>query len=395
MTALLSVLSALLAGFAVVPLGIFALELLVGLLPARRRTRASPVRECAILIPAHDEAGSIVATLGDLKSVVPEGTHVLVVADNCSDETAALARAAKVEVAERNDPDLRGKGHALAHGRDVIAQWSHKPDVVIVLDADCRLFPGSVEALRTAASAHQAPVQAINLIEPDLSAPPLVQISGFAMVVKNLFRSRGMQRLGGAALLTGTGMAFPWPLFAAAKLATDSLVEDLTIGIELTREGHVPRLVEGAQVRSAPASMADALQQRKRWEHGFLENLRRQAIPVLMAGVRRGIIAEIFLGLHLMVPPLAFLLLFASVALAGSLALFAMGASAVPSLVLAGILATALALVAVAWLLGGRSHLSGRALALAPLYILWKIPLYLGFFTNPEREWKRTPRRKS
>ena len=29
----------------------------------------------------------------------------------------------------------------------------------------------------------------------------MVQISSFAMVVKNLFRSRGMQRLGGAALL--------------------------------------------------------------------------------------------------------------------------------------------------------------------------------------------------
>ena len=52
----------------------------------------------------------------------------------------------------------------------------------------------------------------------DLSAPPLVQISSFAMLVKNRVRSQGMVRMGGAALLTGTGMAFPWPLFADAPL---------------------------------------------------------------------------------------------------------------------------------------------------------------------------------
>src|SRR5690606_23836952 len=196
--------------------------------PSRRAQAAAPgVAQVAILIPAHDEAAGIAATLAALSNGIPPGTRVLVVADNCSDETARLAREAGAESIERHDPEARGKGYALAFGRDHLARAEGAvPGVVLVLDADCRLLPGSVTALADAASRYGVPVQAINLIEADLSAPPMVQISSFAMLVKNLYRSRGMQRLGGAALLTGTGMAFPWKLFAGADLATGSIVED-------------------------------------------------------------------------------------------------------------------------------------------------------------------------
>jgi cellulose synthase/poly-beta-1,6-N-acetylglucosamine synthase-like glycosyltransferase len=237
------------------------------------------------------------------------------------------------------------------------------------------------------------PVQAINLIEGDLSAPPMVQISSFAMVVKNLYRSRGMQRLGGAALLTGTGMAFPWKLFAGAELATGSIVEDLAFGIAMTREGHPPRLVEEAGVRSAPAGMADALAQRTRWEHGFLQTLRRQAFPLLLGGLRRGSRAETLLGLHLIVPPLALLLMLAAVALILQTAMFLLGGSLAPLIALGSLTGLALTLVALAWLVGGRPFLSTAALLRAPLYVLWKLPLYAKFLRKPEAIWTRTPRR--
>lgn len=348
----------------------------------------------AILIPAHDEASGITATLAALFASIPQGTRVLVVADNCSDATAGLARQAGAEVIERNDPEARGKGYALAFGRDHLARAEGpSPDVVLVLDADCRLLPGSAAALADAAMRCGAPVQAVNLIEADLAAPPMVQISSFAMVVKNLYRSRGMQRLGGAALLTGTGMAFPWKLFAGADLATGSIVEDLSFGIAMTREGHPPRLVEEAGVRSAPAGMADALAQRTRWEHGFLQTLRRQAFPVLIGGLRGGSRAEILLGLHLMVPPLALLLILAAGALLLQAVLALMGGSLAPLLVLGSLTALALTLVMLAWLAGGRPFLSAAALLRAPLYVLWKLPLYARFLRKPEAIWTRTPRR--
>lgn len=391
MSALATTIAAALAALAGFPLAVLSMELVAGLLPGRRDDEPGGAVTCAVLIPAHDEAAGIVAALTALREVMPEGTRVLVVADNCTDETAALARGCGVAVAERHDAALRGKGYALAFGRERLAV-DRPPEVVIVLDADCRLAPGSLEALCRSARQRQAPAQAVNLIAPDLSAPPMVQISSFAMVVKNLFRSRGMQRMGGAALLTGTGMAIPWRLFAAAELATGSIVEDLSLGIEMTRAGHAPGLVETAQVRSAPASLDVALQQRRRWEHGFLDTLRRRALPVLANGVARGSRAETLLGLHLMVPPLALLLVLAATALAACLLSTLAGGSIVPAVVLGALLALALGLVAAAWLLGGRAFLNRSALLRAPLYILWKIPIYLGFLRKPEATWTRTPR---
>ena len=394
MSALIGEASWLLAGAAGAPLAVFASEVLAGLWPARENSAATVTAHTVILIPAHDEAGGIAATLAALLESIPKGTRVLVVADNCSDATASLARQAGAEVIERHNQEARGKGYALAFGRDHLAHADGPvPDVVLVLDADCRLLPGSVAALAGAAMRLGVPVQAINLIEADLTAPPMVQISSFAMVVKNLYRSRGMQRLGGAALLTGTGMAFPWKLFADADLATGSIVEDLSLGIAMTRKGRPPRLVEAAGVRSAPADIADALAQRTRWEHGFLQTLRRQALPVLLGGLRRGSRAEILLGLHLIVPPLALLLMLAAAVLIAQAVLALLGANLAPVFVLGSLTAVVLALVIAAWLAGGRPYLSGAALLRAPFYVLWKLPVYVRFLRKPEARWTRTPRR--
>ena len=377
-----------------VPLMVFSCEVIAGLAPARQGNAALSASRVAVLIPAHDESAGIVATLMALQAVAPPGTRILVVADNCSDDTATLARAAGAEVIERHDAAARGKGYALAFGRDHLALDPPErcAEVVIVLDADCRLAPGSIEALSAAACASDAPAQAINLIAPDFSASPLVQISSFAVLVKNLYRSRGMQRLGGAALLTGTGMAFPWRHFAAAELATGALVEDLALGIALTRAGHAPRLVAAAQVRSAPAQLGDALVQRTRWEHGFLGTLRQFALPVLAAGLRRSSLAETLLGLHLLVPPLALLLLVAGLSLPVLGGIVLLGGGAMPLLLIGAMLVITLLSVFAAWLAGGRALLSGSTLLRAPLYVLWKIPVYLKFLRKPETRWQRTPR---
>lgn len=375
------------------PLGIFSAEVIAGLRPTRGTPAAASAGTVAILIPAHDEAEGIEKTLTALGDVASPATRIVVVADNCTDETASLARAAGATVVERKDPQRRGKGFALARGRDFLAEETGSPpETVIVLDADCRLAPGSIEALVAASSAHDAPAQAVNLIAPDREASPLVQISSFAVMVKNLYRSRGMQRLGGAALLTGTGMAFPWRHFAAADLATGAIVEDLSLGIALTRAGHPPRLVEDARVTSAPAQLGDALVQRTRWEHGFLATLRDRALPVLWSGIRRGSRAEIALGLHLLVPSLALLLLLGVGVLLLAAAAAALGAGLGPAALVAGALTAALTAAFLAWLGGGRTVLSAAGLIRAPLYVMWKLPLYLGFIRRPETRWQRTPR---
>jgi glycosyltransferase involved in cell wall biosynthesis len=71
---------------------------------------------------------------------------VLVVADNCTDETAVRAREAGALVVERRDEALRGKPRALDHGLAWLAERP-APDAVIFVDADCEVENGFVAAI--------------------------------------------------------------------------------------------------------------------------------------------------------------------------------------------------------------------------------------------------------
>lgn len=371
---------------------IYSLEIGTGLFGSRGKPSAShdaPAGSVAILVPAHNEGSGIAATVTGLKAVAPLDVRILVVADNCDDETAEQARTAGAEVAERSDPTLRGKGYALAFGRDALAK--SPPATVLVVDADCRLVPHSIEKL-CRITAQGIPAQAVNILVPDRSAPALVQISNFAVLVKNVLRSRGLSRIGRCALLTGTGMAFPWPVFASAPLATGDIAEDLGLGIALTRKGILTQLVIEAVVQSPAASLRDSAAQRRRWEHGFLANALRHALPTLAGGIAGGSRAMIALGLHLLVPPLALLFLVAGVTLAVLVGIGLAWSVWTPALVLAGTMLVALALTAIAWLIHGRDTLTFGALLQAPLYVAWKIPNYFRFLFKRETRWQRARR---
>lgn len=387
---LIDILTWVIAGPPTLALLIYSCELVFGL--ASERRAAGPrdhAGEAAILIPAHNEAAGIAITVTGLRRVAPEGCRILVVADNCADDTATRAVSAGAEVAERFDADRRGKGYALAFGRDVLAQ--SPPDMVIVVDADCELAPGSIEHLQRAVIGGDV-AQSANLIIPDRSAPALVQISSFAMLVKNLVRSRGLDRYGGCALLTGTGMAFPWPIFARAPLATGDIAEDLGLGIALTAEGVRIRLVTDALVRSRAASVGDSVAQRRRWEHGFLTNALRHALPTLLSGVAKGSRPMTALGLHLLVPPLALLFLIAGAAMAVLAVIGVVQQTWAPVIVLAAALTLAVVLTGVTWARYGRDTLTLGALLQAPLYVAWKIPTYLRFLFAREARWQRARR---
>jgi cellulose synthase/poly-beta-1,6-N-acetylglucosamine synthase-like glycosyltransferase len=313
-----------------------------------------------------------------------------VIAHNCSDGTAEEARAAGADVAALIDPTRRGKGYALAFGREQLA--GDPPDIVIVIDADCTIDPGTIERLAAAAAAHGSAIQACYLFRSRPGDGAVVQVSNFAMLVKNLVRQRGGSRLGAPALMTGSGMAFPWDRFAALDLATGNIVEDLAIGVELTHAGAPPAFEEWAHIWSVPSNQAGTETQRARWEGGFMATARSTALPLLARGLARGRWAEIWMGLHLMVPPLTLLLAvnFLVWIAAGLLALA--GASA-PFALASALLAAMLASVLLAWLVAGRTMLEPRMLVRLPFYILWKLALYARLARKKgEQAWVRTER---
>ncbi|MEO6118556.1 MAG: glycosyltransferase family 2 protein, partial [Methylotenera sp.] len=99
----------------------------------------------AVLIPAHNESSGIIATLNSIRSQLKSKDRLLVVADNCDDDTAAVALANGAEVIERHDTTKRGKGFALDFGIHYLSQ--NPLDVVIIIDADCILEANALKPL--------------------------------------------------------------------------------------------------------------------------------------------------------------------------------------------------------------------------------------------------------
>lgn len=388
MTALVAI---LLAPFAVLT-AFFLVEVSAGL---RRKIGAGIPPSSAsavIVVPAHDEAAVIGETLRSLAEALGPKMRVLVVADNCTDSTAALAGSAGIEVVQRQDPERRGKGFALAFAADHLRL--NPPDIFVVMDADCSTDRASLQALVDAAHASGGPAQAVNLLRPDRSASPLVQLSNFAFVLKNLVRQRGLQRLAGRVHLTGTGMAMPFELFHVSGDTRSSIVEDLALGLDLANAGHPPMLVGNAFVWSGSASEQGTLVQRRRWEGGFLSTALRQGPREAWNGLVRGKPRAILAGLDLMIAPLAlFAVLNLAALLIAALLLFAFGGSWWPVIGQFVLLALAMFAVLVAWAREGRKFITLGVLARLPLYVLWKLPMYLGLARRgTPKEWLRTGR---
>lgn len=385
----------ILAGLASLPLLVidivFATEVALGLASSGKATAASTDARIALLVPAHNEEGAVRASVEAMRAASPPGTRVLVVAHNCSDRTAEEAIAGGAQVHRLDEPDRRGKGYALAGGRDALA--ADPPQVVIVIDADCVPEPGSIATLAATALETGRAVQASYLFRPRPDASPVVQISSFAMLVKNLVRQRGAKRIGGPALLTGSGMAFPWAQFAARDLATGNIVEDLALGVELVAAGQPPLFEERAIIWSSPSNKAGTETQRARWEGGFVGTARTLGLPLLGKGLATGRWPMIWMGLHLLVLPLT-LVLVANGALFLFWALVSLlGGPVLPALISLVATGGLVGLVLAAWASAGRAMLAPGVLLRLPLYLLWKIALYARIARKREEPaWVRTER---
>lgn len=379
---------------------ILLIEALAALLPRPRRPLAAgPAPRLAMLIPAHDEAGQIEETVRALARELAPGDRMVVIADNCSDDTAARAAAAgaaaqaAVQVVERRDPSQIGKGFAISFGLRHLDP--DPPEVVILIDADCRVSPGGVATLARLAASADRPVQAEYLLGAPRDPSALVLVSALAVLLRNQVRPRGMHRLGLPCHLTGSGMAFPWKVLRDAPETGANLVEDLVMGLELALRGHPPLSCEEVQISSElPTVRAAGLGQRRRWEHGQLHTLATYTPRLLRAGVARARPALIGLGLDLMVPPLALLVMLemGMLLLNGSAAAAGI-ASGRPLALSAAALAAVAAAVGVAWLSFGRRTLPLRYALFVPAYLLWKIPLYVGLaIRGKQKKWERTAR---
>jgi cellulose synthase/poly-beta-1,6-N-acetylglucosamine synthase-like glycosyltransferase len=211
--------------------------------------------------------------------------------------------------------------------------------------------------------------------------------------VKNLVRPSGLKQLGFPSLLTGTGMAFPWSIIRSVSLASSNIVEDMQMSLDLAIAGHPTVFCPEAKVTGClPQRQQAAKSQRTRWEHGHLQTLLTQTPRLAAASVGQKRFDLFAIALDLSVPPLSLLVAIWVAAFAASLLAATFGTSLIPAVFLAVQGLLILVSIVGAWAKFGRADISGATLLSVPFYILWKIPLYMGFILKRQTKWVRTER---
>lgn len=349
------------------------------------RPRRTAGLRLAVVIPAHDEEALVARCVHSLEAcrLAPAAYEVVVVADNCSDATAARAAEAGARVIERRDESRRGKGFALRHAFDRLAAEGF--DAFAVVDADSTVAPNFVAEIAACiadgADAVQAPYGVLN---PDVSVR--TRLMKTALLAFNRLRLQGRAALGLSVGILGNGFAVTRETLAAVPWDAESVVEDLEYHLRLVRSGRRVDWAGGTEVRAdMPTGAVAARQQRARWEGGRLRMLIEHA-PALAGEVARGRWRSLEPLLEILLLPLAFHVVLVALA------------AAAPAPLLRTYGAIALGAIGFHLLLALRAGRGGAAdlaaLAAAPFYVAWKLAVAPAIVraAQPGAAWRRTPR---
>ena len=323
----------------------------------------------------------------------------MVVADNCTDDTAQLAAAAGASVLVREEPNLRGKGRALRWAMDAVldgvdASMNRRPDAFVIVDADSVADPSLLAGLAGHFEAGSPIVQAEYLILEDMSSARM-RIRAVAFLLFHHVRFSGRAALGMPCHLVGNGIlvsrelveTHPWDAFTGA--------EDLEYSISLRVEGILPVFAREALVRGpAPATRAAAQVQRERWEGGRLHVIRTSVPRLVREIVRHGRASLVETLVDLLVPPLGLLAVGASAGTVAFLAIWSQGLVPiwVPALWIASTVSI-VGFVLIGLLAAGAPGWMYSSLLLAPAFIMRKLLGTLGVLRHrPVEKWIRTER---
>ena len=379
------------------PLLYLALLSVGALLETRRRAVSArePLQEnlpsFALLIPAHDEEAVIAGALSSIAAVdyPPQHRRVFVVADNCADQTAAIARRGGATVYERHDPTQRAKGYALRWLLERLREDDLNFDAYVIVDADSQLSHNFLrEMAATLASGAQVTQAQYRVRNHDSGW--LAGLRAVAFALFNHLRPLGRARFGWSAGLKGNGMCFSRAVIEKYGWDAHSLAEDAEFHIRLLTSGirvvYAPDAIVAAEM---PITLRQAHSQQARWERGRLQLARLAARELLPGWWRTGRGARLDALIEVALPPLSLLV--------GAALLCVVGAAAVASPLTLGLAAAIIFALGLHLIVGaGLARLSARvyfSLWRAPFYVVWKCWVYsVALIGRGATSWVRTER---
>jgi cellulose synthase/poly-beta-1,6-N-acetylglucosamine synthase-like glycosyltransferase len=372
----------LLAAF--LPLFYLLLTLLAPLLRQQATSQTKAQRKIAIIIPAHNESLLIADTVSNmwLQNYPKEAMCVLVIADNCTDDTASLARQAGARVLERHKNP--GKGQGLHEALDLLLkeEWA----AFLVVDADSHLHPDTLTEINIALESGSQAIQIrYGVLNPEQSLRTRAMELSTASF--NALRPLGKSVFGISAGINGNGFCITRDTALRVPYLAHSIVEDIEYHMHLLRAGLRVDFLDHVWVKAQmPIGGPGANVQRVRWERGRIITIKNYApalLRSLLAGNRRAIDGLI----DVLMPPVSLVLLCLIPAL-----LFGQGIAF--QVGIAGVLILAMHYFIAAVRYGNIAWFF-MLMAYIPWYIVWKTWVVIkSLLTERNLPWLRTDRHK-
>ncbi|MFI0240531.1 glycosyltransferase family 2 protein [Streptomyces sp. NPDC016845] len=239
------------------------------------------------LVPAHNEQDRIEAALTALRDQTLPPETILVVADNCSDDTAQVAADAGALVLHTSG-NTHKKAGALNQGLNYLIPTLDARDLILIQDADTLLNPGFVAHAAAALHPTVGAVGGIFYGDPGGGLLGTLQRIEFHRYAREI--SRRNHR---ADVLTGTATLFRTATLHRLKEARAdgrlpggtsyyspaSLTEDDEITKAVRTLGYRTISPKGCAVTTeVMTSLPKLWHQRLRWQRGALENLRHYGL---------------------------------------------------------------------------------------------------------------------
>jgi len=360
-------------------------------LGSRRRDVPGPETRFGVLVPAHNEEALIGRLLDNLARLdyPPALLDVWVVADNCSDATASIARAAGAKVMERVSATDRAKGFALRWLLARLTERGMHYDAYVVLDADSIVAPNFLLSMDAHLRAGSKVVQAYySVLNPGASA--LAGLRYLALAALHYLRPMGRSALRLSVGLKGNGMCFAAGVLQEFGWNWFTLAEDVEFHLALVKAGYrVDFASDTCVLADMPVTFDQANSQNQRWERGRIDMLRAQVPGLLGAALKKRNILALDAAVEQLLPPLSLPIAVGGLCGALGVILNVPLAALLGGVSVAGMITYLLA----GALLAGAPAGVYRSLAYAPIYVGWKVGLYAMTLLGPRTQaWVRTTR---
>ena len=384
------------------PSAFFAIYLsFLTLLAMLRRPKLLPVpktlRRFAIMVPAHNEERVIEKTLHSLKQIYyPSDKYdIVVIADNCTDTTAAIARRMNVTTIERFDSINVGKGYALRWCIDQLINSEKAYDAFVVIDADTVASSNLLSVMNRHIESGVECVQCSDMVMPQPGAWSS-EMTRVAFILHNYVRPLGKMAIGCSAGLNGNGMCFSRKSIENRTWTSYTRAEDLEHFLKLALANVKVQFAPEAAVRAVmPTDPHNAESQRKRWEMGRFTLIRKYAPSLIFEAIRKRSIMIMDAMVELVTPAFVNLFLFTATAFVSNIIAAGTGASWLSGFSLVWVVVIILEMFhVIGGLIAARADHGAYAILMkVPQYAAWKLRLYLKtLLSGDDKHWVRTIR---